>query len=294
MGCDSFDDFEVVMLVHEATYDQKGEKHNTIIRFTAGNQSVQTDVTSHGIFQQPLTLLVEQGTDIIVCDLMNNREKVLATLKFDPEVDLLRKYKDGCLPSEQIFIMKQKGKGLTNPKVKLTMVLEDLEEDCETGLLSGLDMSSDTRYMVKQQLQKVTAEGRQSAMQSEVQMLAHACSGPLDMFLGLGEAKTVHIGIVGPPHQRKHSLCVYENKHAFEKMEHAKSECELLKIRSVQSDPKRSNVFMVNYVDKDRVTQQLSFRRIDRNRDVWVEMLQLLIREVHKVHPDKKAKQNSH
>ena len=55
----------------------------------------------------------------------------------------------------------------------------------------------------------------------------------------------------------------------------------MLKVQSVQADPTRTNVFVVNYFDEHRVGQRLTFRRIDRARDVWVEMLQLVITKAH-------------
>ena len=73
-------------------------------------------------------------------------------------------------------------------------------------------------------------------------------------------------------------------------------EIDLLHIQSVQPDPTRTNVFVVTYYNKDskaRVSEKLVFRRIDRARDVWVEMLQLLITKAHDAHKDKKNnKQN--
>lgn len=278
------------MLVHEALYDQRSEKLSTSVRFTAGDQIVQTDPNSKGIFQQPLTLLLEQGTSVIVGDLLDDRDRVLATIKFDPMEDVLTKYKASTLPWETVFMMKQKGKGVTNPKLKLTMML-DAPEDEESGMLAGLSMSSETRYMVKQQLAKATsARSSSKGKMTDVEMLALGSAGPVDMFQGLGEARTVYIGINGPPHQRKYTLSVWDSKHAMDKLEHPLAEAEILKIRSVQSDPSRSNVFMVNYMDRDRIAQQLSFRRIDRNRDVWVEMLQLLVKQLHASVPAKKTK----
>jgi len=289
-GYDSFDDFEVVMLVHEAHYDQQGEKSKSSVRFIAGSHVVQTDANANGTFQQPLTLFVEQGTSVIKCELLDGRDKVLAHLKFFPEADVLHKAKNFSLPSEQVFSMKQKEKKVTNPKLRLSMAVDSDLNDAETGLLSGMSMSSDTRYMVKQQLHKVLAEGGDATTTSEVDMLAHACCGPLDMFAGLGEAKTVHVGVVGPPYQRKYTFSIWESKLSMEKRDRAKSECDLMRVRSVQADPSRANVFIINYVDTDRVTKQFSFRRIDRSRDVWVEMLQLLIKNVHESAPARRVR----
>merc|ERR1719359_306787 len=83
-GTDEFDDFELMILVHEAIFEHKDAKITTVVRVTAGAQTVSTDPNTNGIFQQPLHVLVEQGTDHIVVDLIDTRSRVLATLPLDP------------------------------------------------------------------------------------------------------------------------------------------------------------------------------------------------------------------
>merc|ERR1719316_1219782 len=82
-GHDRFDDFELMMLVHEAMFERKEVKLTTVVRVTAGLHSVRTDPNSNGIFQQPLHITVEQGTDQVVVDLMNMQGATLATLTLD-------------------------------------------------------------------------------------------------------------------------------------------------------------------------------------------------------------------
>merc|ERR1719261_620057 len=62
IGVDKFDDFEMMVLVHEALYTASAQKMSTLVRITAGGQTVSTDQNSKGNFQQPLTLFVEQGS----------------------------------------------------------------------------------------------------------------------------------------------------------------------------------------------------------------------------------------
>lgn len=285
--CDRFDDFEVMMLIHEVFYDQKLEKVTTSVRVTAGDHKVKTDTSSQGIFQQPLTVFVEQGTGEILIDLLDSREKVLSQIKLDPEKDLLSKQngKEDTLV-EKVYIMKQKGKGVTNPKVKMTVVF-DAEDEVESGLLSGLGLSSSTEFQMKQQLKK---SGGASKGMSETQVLAQACNGPLDMFSGMGNAETIYASVVGPPHQKKYSFNVWPTKQAMDKKQAPAEEVDLLKVKSIQGDPARGNVFTVNYFDSNRVVHTMSFRRIDRAREVWIEMLQLLIKKVHAENKEKKDK----
>lgn len=296
-GVDGFDDFEVMILVHEASFTQGKDKKmklavpvhsklTTFARITAGVQTVETDHNSKGIFQQPLTIFVEQGTSEIVIDLLNDRSKVLATLKLDPVVDILQAK---VLPNEQLFNMKQKSKDALTPKIRLSIVL-DAGDDMEAGLLAGSNLDTETNWLVRQQIQKAKAhcDTDKDGNLSDLDVLMKSCTGPLDLFEGLGNAETVYVGIIGPPLQRKHVLGLWSSEREFEIKSKPLKEVEMLRVRSVQADPKRTNVFLISYFDKERVSQRLNFRRIDRARDVWVQTLQLLVKMLHE--EKKKAK----
>merc|ERR1719353_1500165 len=83
LGIDKFDDFEMMVVVHEALYTSAATKMSTMVRITAGPQSVQTDPNSKGNFQQPLTVFVEQGSGHIQVDLLDSSKRVLAKLSLD-------------------------------------------------------------------------------------------------------------------------------------------------------------------------------------------------------------------
>jgi len=287
-GCDSFDDFELMILAHEAYFDQKLKRVTTSVKITAGSHRFQTERSSQSVFQQPLAVWVEQGTKNIVVDLLDHRDRVVATLKLDPQKDCLAIHQKGQDDKlvEKTYIMKVKDKCISNPKIKLTIVFDGGTE-VETGLIAGLNLSSSTEWQVRQQLKK---SGGVKTGHNEAQMVAQACAGGLDMFRGMGNADSVHVAVVGPPLQKKYTFCVWESLSHFEKQQKAQEEVDLLRIRSVQADPGRSNVFHINYVDSNRITRQLSFRRIDRSREVWIELLQLLIKQVHTASKEKKDK----
>jgi len=281
VGVDGFDDFEVMILVHEATFTtgQKGKrKTNTFARITAGMQVVKTDENSKGIFQQPLTILVEQGTSLILVELCDHRSKVLATLKLDPVIDILQATK---LPSEQLYSMKQKSKDALTPKIKLSMVL-DQADDMEAGLLADSNLDSETGWLVRQQLQKAKGEASEKGENmTDFEVMMKSCCGPLDVFEGLGKTDTVYAAVVGPPLQRKYVFAIWASEREYELKAKPVREVEILRIRSIQADPDRGNVFLLSYFDKERVSQRLNFRRIDRARDVWVNTLQILVKMLH-------------
>lgn len=276
-GHDRFDDFELMILVHEALFERKEAKLTTVVRVTAGPHSVQTDPNSNGIFQQPLHIVVEQGTTNIVVDLLDGYDRVLATLQLDTAEQILN---PKALEPEKVYNMKQKGKGLRAPKVKLTMVVST-SSDMEQGLLSGV--SSDVDILVRQQLQKAKQEGKAPHGEglSEMEVLKQACAGPLELFEGLGNTTCIYVAVLGPPTSRRWVLGIWSDKHDYDAKKYAIQEVDLLKIQSVQADPTRHHVFVINYYDESRVRQTLTFRRMDRARDVWVEILHLLVQKAH-------------
>jgi len=94
-GSDKFDDFELIINVHEATYTAASKskyvsKLTTAVRVTAGAQTVKTDDSSKGIFQQMLQIFIEQGTEYVLVELMDSRDrKVAGSLKLDIMSDIL-------------------------------------------------------------------------------------------------------------------------------------------------------------------------------------------------------------
>merc|ERR1719215_772003 len=186
--------------------------------------------------------------------------------------------------------MKQKQKGVLKPNIRLTLA----ETDGDDSLLQSLhigDHNPETDLMLRQQLaksQKSPKDGQHGEPVSELDLLCQACSGPLDLFGSWGKRETVYIAIHGPPASKRYQLGVYKDKNECDRKGKAQPEVDLLKVASVQPDPARPEVFVLVYVDADKIKKRLQFRRIDRARDVWVEMLQLLIKQVHEERATKK------
>merc|ERR1712060_389005 len=85
VGSDKFDDFDMMMLIHEAHFVSKRDKVKVAVRVSAGSQAVETDSSTNGIYQQPLVLFVEQGTSLITVSLVCSDGSIYATLKLSPE-----------------------------------------------------------------------------------------------------------------------------------------------------------------------------------------------------------------
>lgn len=271
-GRDKFDDFELMVLVHEAIFEKTVAavaKLTTIVRLTAGNHVVKTESSSNSIFQQPLHVLVEQGTKKVVVDLLDGSSRVLASLMLDPAQDIIGvKRHEG----DKLYKMKIRDKRIRSPKIKLSIVVST-DPDMEQGLLS--DMNSDVDILVRQQFLKC-GQGL-----SEMEVLKQSCAGPLELFEGLGTTTNIWVAVQGPPTSRKWMLGIWSDRHSFDSKKAAFQEVDLLKIQSVQADPIRNHIFVINYYDESRVQQSMHFRRVDRARDVWVEIFHLLVQRAH-------------
>jgi len=292
-GIDEFDDFELMVLVHEATFEGK-QKYNTKVRITAGAHSVCTDSSSRAIFQQPLHVTVEQGTQIVKVDLVDatKHDRVLATMSLDVMNHILT---DQTAHSEASYNLSTQSKGIIKPKVKLTMVI-DHEDDAERGLLTGVrTCGTDVDILVRQQLQKAKQEGVAAHGEdklTEMEVLKEACAGPLELFEGLGKTNNVYVAVLGPPETRRWVFGIWKDKKDFFAKKPAHQEIDMLKIETVQGDPSRHHVFVINCFDGSRNHKSLTFRRIDRARDVWVEIIHLLVvkaRQAHKQRKDNKT-----
>mmetsp|Transcript_85978 Transcript_85978/g.157580 ORF Transcript_85978/g.157580 Transcript_85978/m.157580 type:complete len:380 (-) Transcript_85978:105-1244(-) len=280
-GHDKFDDFELMVMVHEVMFEKAEEERSTMVRVTAGRQSAKTDANCKGIFQQPLHLLVEQGTKYVVVDLLDRFCRVLASLTLDVTDEIIS-IKNG---SERLYNMKRRDKRLASPKIKLSMVA-NTEEDMEQGLLSDcLTKKSDVNFLLQQQFLKC-GEGL-----SEAEVLKKSSAGPLELLESMGNSKGVWVAVLGPPSSSRWMLSIWNNKHDYDNKKSAIQEVDLLRIQSVQADSTLQHVFEISYYDESRLRQTLTFRCMDRARDVWVEILHLLVQRAYESRLMKKSQE---
>lgn len=269
MGHDSFEEFELMVLVHEAMFGGvQRETLTTVVRVTAGAHVVKTQPSLNSVFQQPLHITIEQGTDHVVVDLLNSNNSLMATVNID--VDQIQN--DINMQPEIVYQMRQRGKGILSPKVSLTMVASSVD-DPEQGMIAD-GAVSDVAILVRQQLKKAQMSGGEN--QSEMDVLKEACAGPLELFEGLGYTQKVYVAVIGPPMTRRWVMGIWRNQHDFLQKERPVQEVQLLKIQGIQADKKRNDVFIVHHFDESRARQKLTFQRVDRNRDVWVEILHIV------------------
>jgi hypothetical protein len=199
-GIDEFDDFELSAIVHEVHLEGWNKKHEISVRITAGREVVTTDPQHNGVFNEALQTVVEQGVAEIVFDVLDHRNRVLATLDLDTKEQVLA---EGTDAPETTYEMRQKSKGIRNPTIKLSLLIHK-EGDAERGLFATGGLGVD--ILVQRELQKVREEGTFSVrlndygsnhdedmdVGTDMEVLATACSGPLELLGRYGGTTRVH------------------------------------------------------------------------------------------------------
>jgi hypothetical protein len=288
-----------MVLVHEVQFDdetspkspkRKGNDEKTSVRLTAGRHKVQTDRASRGQYQQPLCLFVEQGCASVNAELLDQSGNVIARLQIDIMASIL------CDPPpgpEQAFPMKIHSKKIRSATLILTMVATS-EVDEEAGLV---EQAVDTNWLVQHQLRKAKEEAggeSEGGYRSDMDVMKLACSGPLEMFEHLGKAFQVYLAILGPPASRRWVLGIWNSEAEFTEKKRAMKEVDLMRVQCVQADPTRPNVFILVYVNEHRVSSRLMFKRVDRARDVWVDLLRMVITKARDLRQDQRRTSSSH
>lgn len=281
-GVDQFDDFEMMIQVHKVTFTSSS-KVETYVKVKAGDHTVHTDPDPGGLFHQALCIFVEQGTQQLKIELLNTSDKVLAEIKMDVMKEILKEEKP---TKEKMFAMKQKNKHVLNPRIVLTISPEGPGQE-EKALLDDINASPETNWMLQQHLSQVSKPGEEG---SEIALLAKGCFGPLEQFGSWGAKNGIYVGVLGPPRRKKFSLHIWDTERDYQQDKPPKECIEMLRISAVSPDPKRSDVFMLKYLDKDKHPQTATFNRVDRGRDVWVEMLHILVTKIHEDYKQKKQK----
>jgi len=217
-----------------------------------------------------------------------------AEFRWDPEKDVLNVEEH---EAETLYPLKvTKGKEVLNPRLKMSVFVSTGGADEEKALLPNLGVSVETNLMLSQQIKKVLAEeeqeGKKAADLSELEVLVKGTAGPLELYESWGSTRDVWVAVRGPPETRYFRMGIWEHKEKQERGESPELDVNLLKVLSIAPDPSRPEVFTLAYVDDAKIRQRLTFKRLDRNRDVWVEMLRVLIEMIRKDKDHKRRKRN--
>jgi hypothetical protein len=163
---------------------------------------IKTAKSKKGIFQEVLSIFVEQGVEFLLVELYTESGALLANLKLHIVNDILNAPQKAT--TSKTYHMTQKERGVLNPTVTLTLHSED-DNDVESALLAGEDM--ETQFLMKNHLAtaqqevmssktRVQCPSSENLSQSEAEMLdvlAQACGGPLEVFTGFGSSSQMHL-----------------------------------------------------------------------------------------------------
>lgn len=207
---DDFDDFSLMVIVHEASYVST-TRRTTSIRLTAGREQVQTNVSAKGIFQEALEITIEQGTSTLAVELMEGKT-IIASFK----IPVLQSILSAGPVREKEHTMQSKVKGLNSPIVKLTMSTHK-ESDVEKGILTDMNLSKETQILLHQALVKESSMKPSATSssagspdkkviempKSPIEAIAQGLRGNIEMLGSMGGVTTVYGAVSGPPAQKK-------------------------------------------------------------------------------------------
>lgn len=271
--CDDFDDFDLIVFVQQATFSSS-TKRRVKVRISADRHVVETNVSDKGVFNMALQLQVNQGVRNVLIEMIEGKSTVLASYKLSAKAaSKLTK------PTEAEYSLQTKAKGIATPKVKLTMQIHDVDEECKS-LLYDVPVSKATVMLLNRQLEKdgVAHVKSASAHASQLELLAKAVKGKLDVFGAFGSENVQFAGIKGPPSRKRYFLMFYSDEKSFDADVSPRCEVDLLKIVSVQADPERDDIFHIIHVDSNRLRQRLQLQRLDLPTEAWVESLVEIIK----------------
>lgn len=282
VGVDRFDDFEFLLVVHDASFEYAKKKFNTEVRVKAGEHSVVTSESSNGSFQQPFSIFVEQGARAVRVELVDtSRQRVVSVVDLDITKDILAAFRDPV--SAKLYTMTQKNKAVINPRIRLSIEVED-SEAVEAGLLPG--KQEDENDFANEPMATVADTPEQQRMVNSLQGLAERYDGQED--------ETVFLAMVGPPHYKRYFLTVWKDEQSFLEGRNYDDKVDLLKVRSVQPSSRGEHIFEVNYAKESaQDKRQMLFGSLDRPRDAWTEPLIALIEARHEAKASKRQSQSA-
>jgi len=282
VGVDQFEDFEFLLVVHDVSFEYAKQKFSTEVRVRAGEHTVQTSESANMSFQQPFSIYVEQGTKTVNVELIDkSRQRVISVLDLDIQKDVLPSFSDPV--SQKLYTMVQKNKAVINPRIRLSIEIED-SQAVEAGLLSGVEERGD--------------EAAYDAMGTiadtpEQQRLVNCLQGTVQL-VDRPTEETVFLAVVGPPHNKRYFLTLWKDEQAFVDGESFEDRVDLLKVLSVQASRRGQHIFEVNYARESASDKrQLLFASMDRHRDEWTEPLIELIQARHEAKAQKRQSQSS-
>lgn len=278
MGCDLFNDFQLVVIVHDAHYVSPSRKQ-TQVHVTAGRHRARSKQSTTGIFQETLEVLVEQGTQDLCFELLENGT-VLATL----DIDVLSIINGGAILIKE-FGMESKVAKVSEARLRLTMS-RGADVDSEKGILFNARPEKTYNVLLHEPLGKTESLANTKALSQGLHGHLEMC-GPSahQQTFGGNQLTKVYAAILAPPVVKKSTFALYGSKDEHAQGSTSILSYELVKVVTVDADPSRADTFYIDYIDSRKSRERSAFRSLDLPVSAWVETMRKLTKPVREENP---------
>lgn len=294
---DTFPDVKLSVVISEVSFT--GDCSETFVRITAGDEVHETQHSTDGNYRESCELYVAQGTEVILVELCDSWGYTKATLPLDPIADLRLDSQDCGFEKQTVAMDDVEGsEDVTRARIQMAFYGESFADDTRFAHILE-HVQEEDRVLVEQQL-LMTYKANYGSLDpesggpTEFELATKTCSGPVKIYGGWGSTREVYIAVLGPPRSADWVLGVWPDQESFEKGRDAQEKINLLRVLSVQAEPTRKDVFVVNFMVTRTQKQRLVMERIDRSRDVWVDMIKVVVNYVHERRARRQRRQAHH
>lgn len=279
-----------------------------VVRITAGSESEATSTSKTGVWNEEIRLNVKQGVQTIIVSICDPRERILAKANLDVQFDLQK-----CWDEEKGIIHEKHIQVLHHGKAKGSVLLsfsrdsfmaesapllknQGLDTNNISGPLANLLVES-SKAVKKSRLLAESSKAKLSVEETEPQT-AHAKSmQKLEVLAGAIQGPVMKTGSWGYKHEKylkvfmskrgKHEalqwhMGLWDDKLHVEKEGLPPQKCvPMMRITAVYADSAKADHFVIRYATENE-RKELILKKVDRERDTWVEAIKLFIQELRK------------
>mmetsp|Transcript_10705 Transcript_10705/g.25489 ORF Transcript_10705/g.25489 Transcript_10705/m.25489 type:complete len:368 (+) Transcript_10705:58-1161(+) len=282
-GYDAFDAFTMRVIVHECRGGMRG-----FVKIKAGDAKAKTPVSKKGKWEESLTIRVAQGQSTLKVEFYEDRATRSDLLLGSTTLRIKEDIMDERFPKRRWLSLKLKG----HQKAQVLVSFVDAGESSEaTPLLEGvsLEPGSMLSHRIQEEVERhrdallsARTDGSADTARSlaggdKLSVLAKVCSGPLQKTGFLGSSTEYYFKMEQIP-GGKWLWSWWKDKKACDRSEEPKGSIPVLAITGIVPDERRSQ-FVIRYRMKKNDPREIILKRVDRERDAWVESIRLFIRQ---------------
>jgi len=251
-------------------------------------------------FLQPVSIFIEQGCELLLFELVNRSGKqVLATLQLDPNDLVTGSEVMGF--DERVYTMTPCHRGILQVRITLTVRSEEFEDSSpfmemihnihEEDLGVGLMVQNELQAVYNKEHGYASSHlvNEEEARHLDQFALAiAACRGPVLLYGIWGRVENAFVAVVREPGQI--SFGIWKDESSYQSGKRPRERINVLKVVSVQPETSSEDCFLLNVMVARGVKKRYRFERVDRSRDVWVDLLTLVVDAVRRKRDEVLAK----